>query len=702
MRIQRSYLAFLVCAVGGFAATRPAASVVEGQSALKRLPLRFEANQGQWSPEIRYMARSGAGHLLLTQQGPTLASGSHRIDLRLTGSNPAARVEGLERLAAHADYYVGNRDQWRTGVASFSRVAYRSVYPGIDVIYYGTDAQLEYDFVVQPGADPRAIRLRFRGADHVRLTADGALEVQSGDAQLMQKRPVVYQQDPRTGARQAVDARYEVGANGMVRMQLGPYRAELPLVIDPVVSYFVFLGGASTDVVNTVTSDANGLLYVAGYTQSPNLFIGGNAAQTAYSAGIDGFVTILDPTKTGADSLVYTSYLGGGRDDYITAMTVDSNGLIYLTGKTTSSDFPLAGANVQTTLALSSSSTSSVFPFDAFVTLISPANGFAYSTYYGGTGNETPNGIVFDSQGMIYILGTTDSTDLPVTANSYSATISGTTDIFVAEINRNSTELVYGSYLGGEADDDGRGLAIGPTGLLYFDATTASQKFPMAGSSYQPNLRGFENLAVGVLDLTQQGAAALVYSSYLGGSVADEARGLSLDSKGRLLVTGWTLSNDFPITLDAMEGIYGGSGNGFVVRVNPAAPPEAFVEYGTYIGGSGGDVGYGVTSDASGVIYVTGYTMSPDFPVTAGAAEGQYANGIEAFLVELNPKVAGREALLYGSYFGATGVHVGTSLVLAPSGAVYIGGYTGADMQLPAQQNLFAGGGSDGFLVVLK
>lgn len=697
---QRFCLSFLVCALAASAAPRPEEAAARAKAALAGLPLRFEANEGQWNSEVRYAARSASGTLFLTERGPAMAADGRRVDISLLNGNAAARLEALEQLPVRTNYFVGKPDQWRRGVSNFARVAYRSVYPGIDVVYYGNQDQLEYDFVLQAGADPNAIRIQFRGADRVRLTAEGNLAVESGDARFVQKKPLIYQQDPHTAKRHAVAGRYEVRADGVVRLKLEGYDRGRPLVIDPVVTYATFLGGSSTDVITCVGADGIGYMYVAGYTNSNNLPQAGTQVQAGYATGLDGFVAVLDPNFTGPQTLVYLTYLGGSRDDSITAMRVDPTGVIYVTGTTTSSDFPLAGANVQTTLALSASSTSSVFPTDAFVTILS-TQGLQYSTYYGGTGNETPHGITVDGQGFIYILGTTTSTDLPATANAYSSGLSGPSDIFLAEIDRNSTTLVYGSYLGGEGSDDGRGVAVGSNGLVYFVASTNSQAFPITGPSYRNALSGFENLAIGILDLTQPGTNSLIYSTYLGGSMVDEARQMKLDSKGKLLITGYTLSPDFPVTLTAMQPQYGGNGNAFVIRVNPGAPAASFLEYSTYLGGSGGDVGYDMVSDATGAIYATGYTLSSNFPVTADAVQG-FGKGIEAFLVKFDPTVSGSAALRYGTYLGGTGVNVGNGIAFLPNGNIFMGGYTSGDFSVPTLQNSFNGGASDGFIVVFQ
>src|SRR5215469_9243144 len=395
-------------------------------------------------------------------------------------------------------------------------------------------------------------------------------------------------------------------------------------------------------------------MYVAGYTTNSDLI--GNAIQGGNAGGTDCFVAILDPRFSGDSSLPFLTYLGGGRDDSCTALELDPAGNIYITGTTTSSDFPLAGNSVQTSLNLSTTNT--VFQADAFITEMSPDPdnpGLIYSTYFGGTGAETPHGIALDKNGFIYVMGTTTSSDMPVTDSAVAGVLWGPSDLFFLKLDPNATSPAYSSYLGGEDREDGRGLAVSDSGLMYFAASTFSTLFPMAGSSYGSTLLGIENVIIGVIDPTKSGGGSLVYSTYLGGSVSDEVRKIALDSQGRLLVTGWTLSTDFPTTPNAMQPkapANPSNGDAFVARVIPLGPAKQFLDYSTYLGGSDGDVAYDITSDTSGSIYVAGYTLSTDFPVTADAIQPKFQSGVEAFVAKLNPAVAGRAALQYGSYFG--------------------------------------------------
>src|SRR5579883_304840 len=246
MILRRCSGLFLVCAFSGFAAVSESA-VSQAKAALARLPLRFEANQGQWDRDVRYAARAGSGALLLTTRGATLMGGGHRVDIALLHANRSPRIEALEPMRARTNYFIGSQERWRRGIENFTRIAYRSVYPGVDIIYYGSGDQLEYDFVLRPGADPNSIRLGFGGADRVRLTPEGDLSVESGGAQFIQKRPVIYQQDPSTSSRQPVEGGYELRADGTVGLRLSSYDRSRGLVIDPVVTYSVFIGGGSTD-----------------------------------------------------------------------------------------------------------------------------------------------------------------------------------------------------------------------------------------------------------------------------------------------------------------------------------------------------------------------------------------------------------------------------------------------------------------------
>jgi hypothetical protein len=327
-----------------------------------------------------------------------------------------------------------------------------------------------------------------------------------------------------------------------------------------------------------------------------------------------------------------------------------------------------------------------------------------YSTFLGGqTGANAGNAIAVDSSGNIYVTGTTASSDFPVTASGYAINLYGPSDAFLTEISEsNSTAPLYSTYLGGENDDDGRAMVLLPNGQVYVGISTDGLLFPLAGFSYNPNNSGGYDVAIALFDTTQTGVASLIYSTYLGGSANDMVRGMTLDNSGNLVVTGYTLSPNFPVTADAAQRSYGGAGDAFVAVVN-ALTPTSFLNYSTFFGGSDGDVAYAVAVDSAGFIYLTGYTLSPDFPITQNAPQPAWGQGIDIFVTKLQPHVAGRAALQYSTYFGGATVNTGLAIAVDANFTAYAAGWTGGEIptQPNSTQGAYGGGPSDGFLLVV-
>jgi hypothetical protein len=683
-------------------APSPDAALSQARTVLARLPLRFEANRGQWNPAVRYAARANGYALLLTAAGPVVAfPSSQRVAIRLLQSNPAAPIDALDPLPSHTDYFLGSRDRWHTGIPNYSRVRYGAVYPGIDVVYYGNPSRLEYDFVLQPGADPRAIRLNFRGAGHLRITAEGDLAFESAGTPMVQEKPVIYQQDGPTAMRRQVQGRYVLIARNVVGIRLEHYDRTEPLVIDPTLVYATFMGGSGADQITAVKLDSAGRLYVAGSTATNDLVATTNTYQAANAGLIDIFIAVIDTTPGKGFPILYFSYAGGTGNDIPTAMALDSSSNIYLTGTTNSTDFPTAGAAIQT--AGAGSNIVSGFVLELNPGLSSGTSSLVYSSYLGGTtGNQSANGIALDPGGNIYVIGTTKSTDFPVSSTAYQSTLNGLQDAFLCKIAPTSSTLAYSTYLGGELEDDGRGIAVASNGLVYFAVNTNSTLFPLAGAAYQSSLAGNYDIVVGAMDMTQSGSGSLVYATYFGGSDNDEARRLSLDANGNLLLTGYTLSSDFPVTQDAIQPVYGGNGDAFVLVVNPANP--AFLLYSSYLGGDDSEVGFDIAADNAGFLYITGYTISANFPTTVNAPQPLWGRGIDIFVTKLQRGSAGLSGLQWSTYYGGKGVNEGLALVVGPDGTVYVAGYAGSGFQATsgATQGAFDGGYSDGFILVMS
>lgn len=670
------------------------ASATTPKPGVANLPLRFEENRGQFPKVVRYTARAGAYNLQLTDRGPAFLMNGKRVELGMIHGSRKPWIEGLDRLSADTNYLVGGQKRWHTGIANYARVRYHDVYPGVDLIYYGNHGELEYDFQLQAGVSPDAIRMEFAGAEHLALTPDGDLKVQAGGKELTQKKPVIFQDGKR------IAGRYTLLAKNQAGVTLEDYDPSRPLVIDPILQFGQYFGSSGADQITAMKMGPNNRLYITGSTTTGEMpYVEG--AYDNFNDGLtDIFVAIMDTTPNAGNQLIYFSYLGGSNIDIPTSLDVDQNGIVYLTGSTTSTDFPMKGNSFQTSGAGSVQA--------GFVAAIDRTqyggDSLIYSTYLGGTtGLNVGNGIAVDTNGQMYVIGTTRSSDFPVTDSAYAAVSYGPQDAFITVLSLYSSSAIYSTYMGGEASDDGRAIAVGSNGLVYFACSTYSTMFPIEGPFYRNYLAGGIDVVVGVIDISKHGNGAdgtppsLIYSSYLGGSDLDEVRGMSLDANNNMLLTGYTFSSDFPVTGNAVQPSAPGNGDAFVTIVNPNDPPH-FMVYSSYFGGSQGDVGYAIRPDNTGRIYVSGYTLSSDLYTVAAPQPGT-GGGINMFIAQIDPTVSGKQGIKFSSYLGSTGTYVGNAITFGGDGSVYVAGY--GQSGLPTW-NGYAGGSSDGFMIVLK
>jgi hypothetical protein len=714
MRLSRFGL--IVMSAASLLAARPSDTGKQrAEAALASLPLRFEANQGQWKPAVRYATHGGRYAIALTQAGPAISfADSHRVDLRLEGSNRASEIEPLERAPGRTSFFVGSKDRWRGDVPAYSRVRYREVYPGIDVVYYGVGGVLEYDFELAPGADPSAIRLRFQGADRASIAANGDLRVECPGGVLTQKLPFIYQRDAKTGERRRVDGRYIPLADGAVGLRLDAYDRSRPLVVDPVLVYSSYWGGGAQTQVNCATLDSDGLLYVVGNDYGSDLTATSDSYETLNTAvgAYEIVLVVLDTTAAGDYAPKYITYLGGSGNDLPNSVITDNVGNIFIVGSTTSSDFPMVGNSVQATAP---SVTSSVFVAEMHPSFAG-TDGLVYSTYLGGSKDNFGQGIVEDANGFVYVIGTTSSTDLPVTDAAYSGILNNDAnntysyDAFLVKLDLSSTTPVYESYLGGDGNDEGAGILLAPNGLVYFAINTDSTNFPLTASPYSGSFHGWQDIVVGAFDMNQTGADCLVYDTYFGGSSPNWLSKIALDRSGRVMMTGYTFSSDFPVTGDAAQGSYGGNGDAFVSIVDPLQP-QAFLVYSTYLGGSDGDAAFDIAGDAGGSVYVTGYTYSWGFPITADAIQPAWSPGSDVFVTKILPGVGGYGGIQFSTFLGdpnykndgATGINAATALVLGPDGRVFVGGISDGTLPVVGDNTTpYGGSTSTGFVLAIS
>jgi hypothetical protein len=683
------------------------------------LPLSFEANQGQTDEQVKFLSRGRGYSLFLTsteavlslispQNAPSaqgdistsssaaLASSavsppkqeSAVLRMRLVGANPEPQVVGVDELPGKSNYFIGNDpSNWRTNVPHYRKVKYQDVYPGIDLVYYGTNQQqLEYDFVVAPGADPKAITLNFEGADSLEVDAQGDLLLYLPDGEVRLNKLCVYQEV--SGTRQEIAGGYVLKGKNEVTFEVATYDVRNALIVDPVLSYSTYLGGSSFDRGFGIAVDAAGSAYIAGRSSSTDFPTTSGAFQT--SGGGDAFVTKLAPTGS---VFIYSTYLGGSRRDEAFDIAIDTSGNAYVTGITDSFDFPTVNA-FQPTFGFGTQ--------DAFVAKLNPTgSALIYATYLGGIGGENvfaPSGaIAADVDGNAYVTGTTDSFNFP-TVSALQVTKGSSRDAFVAKFDPTGSAL-YSTYLGGNGTDVGSAIAVDSMGNTYVAGAAFSTNFPITVNAFQPTApNSFTDTADAFVTKLDPTGSALVYSTYLGGPLGGSLGfGIAVDTHGNAYVTGLTLSGNFPTTSNAFQGASGG-GDAFVTKLDTTASGSASLVYSTYLGGSGreGNRGGDIAVDVSGNAYVTGDTNSLNFP-TADALQPAFGGIADAFVAKVNPTGS---ALVYSTYLGGSASDGALAIAVDSLDNAYLTGMT-ASTDFPTANSLqptFGGGFDDAFV----
>jgi hypothetical protein len=688
--------------LAGFVLPAAAATDARLSESYGKLPLQFEANRGQTHKDVRFLSRGPGYGLYLTADEAVLvlskpAADAKRVALRmsLVGAARKPLASGIDELPGKANYFIGrDPSKWRRDVPTYGKVHYQNVYPGIDLVYYGNQRQLEYDFVLAPGADPNKIVLGFKGADKLEIDAEGSLVLHASGGDIRQHKPVIYQDID--GVRRDIAGGYVRKDAKRVGFQVAAYDASRPLIIDPVVlSYSTYLGGNGGDFGAAIAVDAGGNAYVTGNTSSTDFPTTAGAFQVPFGGNIDGdaFVTKLNSTGT---ALVYSTYLGGIDYDSGSGIAVDTEGNAYVTGYTRSNNFPISAGAFQTTFADPAGSG------NVFVTKIDPTGAaLVYSTYLGGSGDEqfsgARNGIALDSSGSAYVTGSTRSADFPITAGAFQSVHSGAFDNpFVTKLDPTGSTLIYSTFLG---EGTGQGIAVDSNGSAYVIGNVQGP-FPTTSGAVQ---RTGGRVFVTKLD---PAGTTLVYSTLLGGG-REGGEAIAVDAEGNAYVTGYTYSASFPTTPGAFQPTFGDAldppnrfgpdPDAFVTKLNPTG--SALV-YSTYLGGNGAEFGRGIAVDASGNAYVTGSTGSLNFPTTPGAFQPTLGGGpYDAFVTKLHSAGA---VLVYSTYLGGGFNHdIGQAIAVDATGHAYVTGRTeSGDFPTTAGafQQTHAGGRTDTFV----
>ncbi len=636
-----------------------------------QLPLAFEANEGQWNDEIRFLARGRAGMVSLEERGAVLMPAGPDIEtirMDIVGGSREPLIEGIDPLAHRTNYFIGGDPaEWRNNVPSYRRVLYRDVYSGIDAVFHsGPSGELEYDFIVHPGSDPRAIRLRFGGAEGVEID-EGELVIRTAGDPIRMMRPVAWQTSD--GNRDEVAVRYRMIGESIVGFVVGEYDRSRELVIDPVVlGYSTFLGGTNDEAAFGIAVDVDRNTYIVGTTQSPD-FPSRGGVQSSITGGRDVFVAKLNPA---GDQILFSTFLGGSGDEAVRAVVaIDSRGDVYVTGSTSSVDFPVTEGAPQQVFGGGAS--------DAFVTkLSSDGSRLLFSTYLGGEAQDNALAVAVDPLRNVYVAGRTRSGAFPVTDGALQTSRRGPRDSFVAKLQSDPPSLVFATYLGGSDEEGLLGLAVDAAGNSYITGHTLSTDYPITEGAFQTSFAGAgtggQRLGDVFVSKIDPNGSALVYSTFFGGLSGEFAFAVAVDSIGAAYLTGLTYSTNFPTTVGSFQPEHGGGdADTFVTKLAPEGDRMVFS---TFFGGDDSEQANALAVDRLGNIHVTGNTSSADFPTTADAVSRTRTGRDDVFV-----SIFARDGseLLYSTFLGgsapATGPQDGLwGIAVDNAGNTYVAG----------------------------
>ena len=644
---------------------------VAASEAMARLPLSFVENRGQMPDDVVFYAHDSHADLLFTPSAfvtrlRAAEPGAPPAELRvqMAGARADAAPISLERAPSVVNIFEGNDpSRWRTGIPTHARIGYSAPWPGIDVWYDGRDGRLESTYAVSAGADPALVRLRYSGHDALSLAADGGLLIRTRAGLFAESAPVIYQE---IGAQRVrVDGRFDIVDHDTVGFVVAAYDRGYPLLIDPVMTYTMikystYLGGAGSDQANAIAVDGTGNAYIAGFTTS--------TGQAGTSFGLrgarDAFVIKLNPTGS---AVLYATYIGGTGDDEAKGIAFDGTN-VYITGSTTSLDLPTAGPPFQAVAGGG---------IDAFVTKLNGVGAPTYSTYLGGSGDDTGRGITV-SAGKVFVTGRTLSADYPLASAPLGNALLGLSDAFVTKLDPAAAtpvlQLVYSQYLGGSLPEDGRAIAVDVSGNAYVTGSTGpttpiitANDFPLVPIAMVPiGPVGFEDAFVTKIGPT----GTRIYSTLLGGSGVDGGYGIALDATNNAYVTGLTHSTNFPVTGGALQAANGGGDDAFVTKLNPAGAAPI---YSTYLGGSGGDAAASIAINAAGEAFITGSTFSGNFPTFRAFAPNHASASADAFAARIDPTGT---ALMYSTYLGGSLTDRGWGIAVDGASNAYVAGST--------------------------
>jgi len=703
------------------------------QTALS-VPLYFEPNQGQTASQVKFLAHGAGYGLFLTAdeavlklQAPAVNARpspadakrgpSSVIRMHLEGANSAARISGISPLPGKSNYFIGNdSSKWHRDVPQFALVQYQSVYPGVDLVYYGNQGQLEYDFKVAPRSEPSQIALSFSGGsariDTAATSGDaGDLILATSDGDIRFHAPRIYQPatSPLANDEKDIAGSFRQLADNKIGFTVGAYDHSRELVIDPELSYSTYLGGkvsnSGSESNVRIAVDSAGMVYVAGSTDSADFPV--TDGSTLQTGATNIFISKINPTLSGTASLLFATYLGGSGTDSLAGVAVDASGNIYVAGSTTSGDFPPSPNAFQSVPESAAQ--------HGFLSRLTPglnsSYSLSYSTYLSGTGADTVTGLAIDTNQNAYVTGDTTSRDgagnyFPANPNGFQTASNypaGGTQFFASKINTNGSgqlSMLYSTYFGG-------GYPVGATavgGGIAVDTAGSAVNMYITGTTNMPAVLGpngehgfpIFNAQLNCLNVCitstntdafvakinpNQPASNPVYSTYLGGSGNDTGTAVAVDSSGNSYVTGSTNSTDWCTSCVSgyQTAFGGGTTDAFIAKIGNIVGSVYPMTYFTYLGGANDETGAAIVVDSVQAAHVTGWTDSPapTFPVTTDAPQPNFKGGQwDAFAGSISTTLSGAGAGDFLTYLGGSGTDQGMGIAIDVFGNTYVAGTT--------------------------
>lgn len=654
----------IVLGLGGYPTNAHARSPgVQGSTVeMPRIPASFIPNVGQVHSDVLFHIPGGKESVFFTSDEVVVSfSPSAVFRIKFDGGDDKVQVHGIEALEGKVNFLLGNDpSKWWTGVPTYRGISYQSLYPGIDLRFDRTGQSLKGTYHLEAGADPDLIRLNYRGVSKLAIEpGTGDLLISINGRTIREHAPVAWQ--TIDGKRRAVAVAFALLDETRVGFELGSYARNIPLTIDPTLAYGTYLGGENQDEAFSIAVENNneGIVYLTGGSNSPDFPTTRDAFQSELPSGSAVVVAKIDTIR---NMLLYSTFIGGSFSEFANDIEVDGTGKVYVTGTTRSVDFPTVNP-LQSTLQ----------GFGSAFILKLDENGreLVFSTFWGGAVRGTQSasnvgeGIAVDPAGNIYVVGTTTAEDFP-TANPIQAVFGGRADGFAMKLTPNGGSVVYSTYLGGSVLDRALGVVANGAGNAFIVGTTNSSDFPTA-NAFQPTLGSPLTNDVFVANINPAGTA-FVYSTFLGGDNIDNGEAIALDANDQPVVTGFAVSNNFPLK-NPLQSVKNGFSDVFITKFNSGGGGLVFS---TFLGGGSGDQGNDVVLDAAGNVYVSGQTFSNDFPTVDPLQSGR-AGDIDAFVSRIS---ADGGALTFSTYHGGSFNDRSTGVGVDETGNIYITGST--------------------------